>query len=91
MDIIPSGSSNINIDALMSDRFIKFLDGVKSCYKYIIFNSPSTSMAEAKILFKYSNIDIFVFKRGISTIDEVEEFNKIKSRYGLDNIGIILN
>jgi uncharacterized protein involved in exopolysaccharide biosynthesis len=92
IDVISFGNTNLNrSDLLLKNKFQILINQLKPKYNYILFNTPIAKELETKILFTYSNINLFVFKRGISTIDEVEELKRLALKDGLDGVGIILN
>ncbi len=93
LDIIPVGIVPDNpSELLLSDRLTKLLKKLRDNYDYIIINAPSiTTSTDTLFLVKYSDINLFVFKRGFSKKRYIKQLENFIIKYNLKNFGLILN
>ena len=94
LDILPAGSIPPNPSELIeSQRMKEAVDFLRSLdYDYIIFDSaPYLPVADATILNRYVDANIFLLRAGICDLKFVEDLDQLAREKKLHNIYIVLN
>ena len=93
LHIITSGKVPPNpAELLSSSRFKKVITKLRKRYDYIILDTPPINyVADAMVLFKHADVNLFVVKSDFTEEKYVKELNKLINKFRLDNTGIILN
>ncbi len=93
LNIITSGRVSPNPSELLSSTRMKsVIKELKKEYDYIILDTPPINyVADAVVLFKYADINLFVVKSDFTEIKHIQELNAMVKKFGLENAGIILN
>ncbi len=93
LNIITSGRVSPNpAELLSSSRMKSVIKKLKKEYDYIILDTPPVNyVADAVVLFKYADINLFVVKSDFTEIKHIQELNAMVEKFGLEHSGIILN
>jgi len=93
LDIISAGKIPENPSELLLSKKLDNLFNVLSReYDYIIINAPlvGVSLPDVVTLTKYSDINLFVFRRGISKRNFIKKIEEVISKYNLSMFGAVL-
>lgn len=93
LDVILCGAVPPNpADLLASPEFETLIEDLRKRYEIILFdNSPFTLVADAAIVGKHADINLFVVRQGYTTHNMVEILNYQVEQFDLKKAGIILN
>lgn len=93
LDIIPSGPIPPNpSELILTDKLSNLLEELKSSYDYIFLDSaPLGLVTDTMHLMQYSDMNLIIFREGLSEKSFVSSLNKLVQRHELTNIGLILN
>jgi len=93
LDIISSGNIPKNpSELLLSKKLDNLFSVLSERYDYVIVNAPPTSvsLSDMVVLTKYSDINLFVFRSGVSKKHFIKKIEKIIDKYNLKMFGAIL-
>ena len=86
--IIPSNPSEL----ILSNRFEKLLDILKTRYDYIFIDSAPVGLVSDSIhLMKYTDLNLIVFRENYAEKSFVSSLDNLIDKHHLQNIGMILN
>lgn len=93
LHIITSGKIPPNPAELIdSKKMIELLSKLKKEYDYIIIDTaPLNYVSDATSLFKYSDLNLFVFKSEFSDVRYLKELDSLLKKLNIKKNGIILN
>lgn len=93
IDIIPSGAIPPNpSELILSDRVDSLLSELKNRYDYIIIDTPPLGLVSDTFnLFKFSDLNLIIFKENYSKKVFVKDLNNIVKQHDIKNIGVVLN
>jgi len=95
LDIIPAGNTPENPSELLISKKLDILFYILKSrgYDYIIVNAPSikVSLPDVITLSKYSDINIFVFRRLVSKKHFITKIEEIISKYKIKNFVMVIN
>ncbi len=93
INIITSGRIPPNpAELLSSKRMAELIRELRSEYDYIILDTPPVNyVSDAMVLFKYSDINLFVVKSDFTDEKYIDGINMLKESLKIRNVGIILN
>ena len=93
LHIITSGTIPPNpAELIESKRMIDLLTELKKEYDYIIIDTaPLNYVSDATPLFRYSDLNLFVFKSEFSDITHIKELDRLLKKLNIKKNGIILN
>jgi len=91
--IITSGKIPPNpAELLSSKKMNELMDDLASKYDYIILDTPPINyVSDAMVLFKYSDLNIFVVKSDFTDEKYIDGINSLAEGLNLESNGIILN
>ena len=93
LDFIPAGPVPPNpVELLSTDVFAKLLEVLRTKYDVIVFdNSPLKLVTDARIVGRYTDIDLYVMRQNYSLRESVEHIKQIKDGESKKNVGIVIN
>jgi len=93
LDIIPSGPIPPNPSELIASQLTqKLFSELSKRYDYIILDTPPIEVVtDGRLLFKYSDLTIYVLRANYSKKDFVKIPHKLKSDNAVNRIGLVLN
>lgn len=93
LDFIPSGPVPPNPSELLHNkRMIELLVSLKNEYDFIVLDSaPIGMVTDGNPLIQAASINLFILRYGISKYEYATTPDKLKKKFGLTNIAIILN
>ncbi len=93
LDIIPVGEIPSNpSELLLSSNLNKLFNRLRDEYDYILINSSAIEIAPDMIsLIEYSDINLFIFRRGFSKKRFITQLEEMMIKYNLKNVGVIMN
>jgi capsular exopolysaccharide synthesis family protein len=93
LHIITSGQIPPNpAELISSDRMAELIRELRSMFDYIVIDTPPINyVSDAISLFKYADINLFVFRSEYSRESSVIELDRLTKRLEIENVGIILN
>lgn len=92
-DVVVAGPTPANpYELIISERLVSLLKELKEVYDYIILESPPAGLvADALVLMRLADLNLFVFKAAYSKKDFIKSMNRFVNEHQLHNVGIILN
>jgi capsular exopolysaccharide synthesis family protein len=92
INIIPSGPTPPNpIELMLSPRLDELFTLLKREYDYIFVDTGSLDIAmETFHLMQYSDMNLMVFREGVSKQSSISDLERITRERGLTNIGLVL-
>ncbi|AWW32575.1 tyrosine protein kinase [Echinicola strongylocentroti] len=93
LDILLSGPIPPNpAEILLQDRFEEIMKEVKEQYEVVILDCPPVGLvSETKELFRYADINLFVFRQQYSRRENVELANELSEKGGVKKLYGLLN
>jgi len=93
LDIIVSGTSINNPSELISSHKLKeLIERLKKHYEYIILDTPPIGLyTDTRVLFKQSDIVLYIVRANYSKKEFVKSIDKLYSKKYIKKFGIILN
>ncbi|MBS9525893.1 polysaccharide biosynthesis tyrosine autokinase [Litoribacter alkaliphilus] len=92
-DVLLAGPTPPNpAELLMTEKFARMMEEVKEEYDVIIMDCPPVGLvSETKDLFKYADINLFVFRQNYSHQDAIQFVNELKAKGDVKNLYAIFN
>ncbi len=93
LDIILSGPKPPNpSELIISERMDNLFEYLKKNYDYIVLDTPPIGLiTDAMVLSKYSDINIYVVRQGVTRKHQLNFINKLYLEGKIKNVCIILN
>jgi capsular exopolysaccharide synthesis family protein len=93
LDVILSGPIPPNpAELLVQDRFAEIMAEIKNEYEVVIMDCPPVGLvSETKELFKYSDVNFFIFRQEFSYKSNIQVLNNLIEKGGASKIYAILN
>lgn len=91
--ILPAGNLSYNpAELLENERFHRMIEEMRKTYDYIIIDSPSAKrVADAKIIGKSTDLNLFVIRPGVSELASLEQTERLYEEKTFKNMFLILN
>jgi capsular exopolysaccharide synthesis family protein len=93
LDFIPSGPVPPNPAELISKpECSRLISTLKEQYDYVIIDTPPIGIvADALLLMKYSDINIFILRQNYSRKENLKVLNEYQRKDALKNVSILFN
>ncbi|MBD8490061.1 polysaccharide biosynthesis tyrosine autokinase [Echinicola sp. CAU 1574] len=93
LDVLLSGPIPPNpAEILLQEKFNEIMQEIKEKYEVVIMDCPPVGLvSETKELFRYADINIFVFRQEYSRKENVELLNDLHERGGVKKLYGLLN
>jgi len=92
-DVLLAGPTPPNpAELLMTDKFAEIMKEIKEEYEVVVMDCPPVGLvSETKDLFKYADINIFVFRQNYSHKNAVNIVNTLKEKGEIKKLYAIFN
>ncbi len=93
LDVIPAGSNAVNPSELILSKRLEILfSKLREEYEYIFVDTTSIgSFTDTFPLIEYSDINLFILKKGYSKKEYISKLKDLTIKYNLKNVGLIMN